>query len=102
MPTAQGTMGQKRELSLEVKFTEADKECLGRLVKDLVKLGATTSKVRAFCGAAALDDYPRSALFPITFTRTHDSPRRTREARSDWRTRSVFHTTPRLTLNPKP
>ena len=66
-------MGQKRELSLEVKFTEADKECLGRLVKDLVKLGATTSKVRAFCGAAALGDYPRSALFPITFTRTHDS-----------------------------
>ena len=40
-------MGQKRELTVEVAFTEADKECLARLVKDLVKLGAKTDKVRA-------------------------------------------------------
>jgi len=40
-------MGQKRELTIEVAFTEADKECLARLVKDLVKLDAKTNKVRA-------------------------------------------------------
>lgn len=41
-------MGQKRELTIEVKFTEADKECLARLVKELQKVGAEGSKVRAF------------------------------------------------------
>ena len=40
-------MGQKRELTIEVKFTEADKECLARLVKELQKVGAEGSKVRA-------------------------------------------------------
>lgn len=38
-------MGQKRELTVEVAFTEADGACLARLVKDLVKLGAKTDKV---------------------------------------------------------
>ena len=33
-------MGQKRELKIEVRFTEADKECLARLVKELQKVGA--------------------------------------------------------------
>lgn len=40
-------MGQKRELKIEVRFTEADKECLARLVKELQKVGAEGSKVRA-------------------------------------------------------
>ena len=33
------TMGQKREQTIEVEFTEADKECLVRLVKELAAKG---------------------------------------------------------------
>ena len=39
-------MGQKREQTIEVEFTEADKECLVRLVKELVAKGAQGDKVR--------------------------------------------------------
>ena len=49
-------MGQKRELTVEVAFTEADKACLARLVKDLVKLGAKTDKVRARAGRGTSTD----------------------------------------------
>ena len=49
-------MGQKRELTDEVAFTEADKECLARLVKDLVKLSAKTDKVRARAGRGTSTD----------------------------------------------
>ena len=49
-------MGQKRELTAEVAFTEADKECLARLVKDLVKLGAKTDQVRARAGRGTSTD----------------------------------------------
>ena len=41
------TMGQKREQTIEVEFTEADKECLVRLVKELVAKGAEGDKVRS-------------------------------------------------------
>jgi hypothetical protein len=42
----QQAMGQKREQTIEVEFTEADKECLVRLVKELVAKGAQGDKVR--------------------------------------------------------
>jgi hypothetical protein len=39
------TMGQKREKTMDVEFTEADKESLARIVKELQKMGATGDKV---------------------------------------------------------
>jgi hypothetical protein len=70
-------MGQKRELTVEVTFTEADKDCLARLVKDLVKLSAKTDKVRARAR-------PRHIIRPFTLMhfprRTH---RRDRVRRRD-------------------
>lgn len=39
-------MGQKREATVEVAFTESEKECLVRLVKELQKQGAEGDKVR--------------------------------------------------------
>lgn len=40
------SMGQKREKTMEVTFTEADKESLVRIVKELQKMGAKGAKVR--------------------------------------------------------
>ena len=77
LPSALDAMGQKRELTVEVTFTEADKDCLARLVKDLVKLSAKTDKVRARAR-------PRHIIGPFTLMhfprRTH---RRDRVARRD-------------------
>jgi hypothetical protein len=39
-------MGQKREATVEVAFTESEKECLVRLVKELQRQGAEGDKVR--------------------------------------------------------
>lgn len=57
-------MGQKRELNLEVTFTETDKECLARLVKDLVKLGAKTSKVCCLC---VIGRPSKKTVYPLCF-----------------------------------
>ena len=60
-------MGQKRELKIEVKFTEADKECLARLVKELQKVGAEGSKVRAVprTQTPPFGTFPRNLFRPI-------------------------------------
>ena len=49
-------MGQKRELTVEVAFTEADKECLARLVQEPVKRGARTDTARARAGRGTSTD----------------------------------------------
>ena len=70
-------MGQKRELTVEVAFTEADGACLARLVKDLVKLGAKTDKVRARAR-------PRHINGPFALMHfTRQTHRRDRVARRD-------------------
>ena len=51
-------MGQKREQTIEVEFTEADKECLVRLVKELVAKGAEGDKVRSDILSAAKSWFP--------------------------------------------
>jgi hypothetical protein len=55
-------MGQKREQTIEVEFTEADKECLVRLVKELVAKGAQGDKVRRGISPSQKDGSPRQQL----------------------------------------
>ena len=72
----QQAMGQKREQTIEVEFTEADKECLVRLVKELVAKGAQGDKVRRGIS-------PSQKMVPIPeprrVTSRHGSRRRRRE-----------------------
>ena len=53
-------MGQKRELKIEVRFTEADKECLARLVKELQKVGAEDPR----CAPSHRSQTPPFGTFP--------------------------------------
>ena len=80
----QQAMGQKREQTIEVEFTEADKECLVRLVKELVAKGAQGDKVRRGISPSQKDGSPRQQLrHPISeprrATSRHGSRRRRRE-----------------------
>jgi len=80
----QQAMGQKREQTIEVEFTEADKECLVRLVKELVAKGAQGDKVRRGISPSQKDGSPRQQLRhpipePRRATSRHGSRRRRRE-----------------------